>query len=108
MLLGVLPKQRSRTNLVVSLPGADTFPVSKKQEVAMMGRQATKREYFVSVSLDEYVPEDHLLRAVDHYLDLSEFRQHVGAFYSHTGRPSIDPELIIRMLIIGYCYGIGR
>lgn len=72
----------------------------------MMGHQATKREYFVSISLDEYVPEDHLLRAVDHYLDLSEFRQHVAGTYSHTGRPSIDPELMVRMLIIGYCYGI--
>jgi len=72
----------------------------------MMGRQATKREYFVSVSLDEYVPEDHLLRAVDHFLDLSEFRQHMAGSYSHTGRPSIDPELMIRMLIIGYCYGV--
>ncbi|MGV3743373.1 MAG: transposase [Burkholderiaceae bacterium] len=70
------------------------------------GRQATKREYFVSVSLDEYVPEEHLLRAFDHYLDLSDFRQHVAGSYSHTGRPSIDPELMIRMLIIGYCYGI--
>jgi transposase len=72
----------------------------------MMGRQATKREYFVSISLDEYVPEDHLLRAVDHFLDLSEFRRHVASSYSHTGRPSIDPELMMRMLIIGYCYGI--
>jgi transposase len=72
----------------------------------MMGRQATKRELFVSVSLDEYVPEDHLLRAVDRHLDLSEFRQNLAVSYSHTGRPSIDPELIARMLIIGYCYGI--
>lgn len=72
----------------------------------MMGRQAAKREYFVSVSLDEYVPEDHLLRAVGHYLDLTEFCQHIAVFYSHTGRPSIDLELIIRMLVIGYCYGI--
>lgn len=72
----------------------------------MMGRQATKRELFVSVSLDEYVPEDHLLRAVDRYLDLSEFRGNLAESYSHTGRPSIDPELIARMLIIGYCYGI--
>jgi len=72
----------------------------------MMGRQATKRELFVSVSLDEYVPEDHLLRAVDRHLDLSEFRQNLAMSYSHTGRPSIDPELIARMLIIGYCYGI--
>lgn len=71
-----------------------------------MGRQATKRELFVSVSLDEYVPEDHLLRAVDRHLDLSEFRQNLAMSYSHIGRPSIDPELIARMLIIGYCYGI--
>lgn len=71
-----------------------------------MGRQATKRELFVSVSLDEYVPEDHLLRAVDRYLDLSEFRGNLAVSNSHTGRPSIDPELIARMLIIGYCYGI--
>lgn len=71
-----------------------------------MGRQATRREYFVSISLDEYVPEDHLLRAVDHFLHLSEFRQHIAGFYSHTSRPSIDPELMTHMLIIGYCYGI--
>jgi len=72
----------------------------------MMGRQATKRELFVSISLEDYVPEDHLLRAVDRYLDLSEFRQSLAESYSHTGRPSIDPELMARMLIIGYCYGI--
>lgn len=72
----------------------------------MMGSQATKRELFVSVSLDEYVPEDHLLRAVDRYLDLSDFRQKLAESYSHAGRPSIDPELMARMLIIGYCYGI--
>lgn len=72
----------------------------------MMGHQATKRELFVSISLEDYVPEDHLLRAVDRYLDLSEFRAHLADSYSHTGRPSIDPELMARMLIIGYCYGI--
>jgi transposase len=72
----------------------------------MMGRQATKRKLFVMISLDEYVPEDHLLRAVDRYLDLSEFRENLAESYSHTGRPSVDPELMARMLIIGYCYGI--
>ena len=72
----------------------------------MMGHQSTKRELFVSISLEDYVPEDHLLRAVDRYLDLSEFRQNLAESYSHTGRPSIDPELMARMLIIGYCYGI--
>jgi transposase len=72
----------------------------------MMGRQTTKPKLFVTVSLDEYVPEDHLLRAVDRYLGLSEFRTCLAGSYSHTGRPSIDPELMARMLIIGYCYGI--
>jgi len=71
-----------------------------------MGRQATKRELFVMISLDEYVPEDHLLRAVDRYLDLSDFRENLAESYSHTGRPSVDPELMARMLIIGYCFGI--
>lgn len=60
----------------------------------MMGHQSTKRELFVSISLEDYVPEDHLLRAVDRYLDLSEFRQDLAESYSHTGRPSIDPELL--------------
>jgi transposase len=72
----------------------------------MIGRQATKRECFVSISPEEYVPQDHLLRVVERFLDLSEFRQSLAGSYSHTGRPSIDPELMIRMLIIGYCYGI--
>lgn len=47
-----------------------------------------------------------MLRGIDHYLDLSELRQHLAEFYSHTGRPSIDPELMIRMLIIDYSFGI--
>jgi transposase len=60
------------------------------------------------ITLDEYVPEDHLLRAVDRDLDLSEFRLCLADSRSHTGRPSIDPELLARMLIIGYCYGSER
>lgn len=68
----------------------------------MMGRQETKRELFVLISLNEYVPEDHLLRAVERYLDLSEFRESLVQSYSHTGRPSVDPALMARLLIIGY------
>ncbi|MER9227076.1 transposase, partial [Mesorhizobium sp. M0664] len=48
----------------------------------------------------------HLLRAIDHFVDLSAIRQHLAPFYSPIGRPSIDPELMIRMLIVGYCFGI--
>lgn len=72
----------------------------------MMGHQVAHPERIEVINLEEFVPKDHLLRAVDRYLDLTEFRIHLSEFYSHTGRPSVDPELIIRMLIIGYCYGI--
>ena len=52
------------------------------------------------------MPEKHLLRAIDRFVDLSGVRGHLSPFYSETGRPSIDPELLIRMLIVGYCFGI--
>ena len=52
------------------------------------------------------MPGDHLLRSIDRFVDLSGIRQHLADFYSHRGRPSIDPELLIRMLMVGYCFGI--
>ncbi len=73
----------------------------------MMGQQTDSQEHlFYSFNLEEHVPQNHLLRGIDRFLDLSDFRQHVSGFYSHTGRPSVDPELMIRMLIIGYSFGI--
>jgi len=51
-------------------------------------------------------PSDHLLRGIDRFLDLGELRRHLAPFYSHTGRPSVDPELMVRMLIVGYSFGI--
>lgn len=72
-----------------------------------MGKNGGNQErLFYSFSLDDYVPEDHLLRAIDGFLDLANLRQHLALFYSHTGRPSIDPELMVRMLLVGYCFGI--
>ena len=47
-----------------------------------------------------------MLRAIDRFLDLDGLRRHLAPFYSTTGRPSIDPELMIRMLLVGYCFGI--
>lgn len=65
----------------------------------MMGRQATGREQlFYTFSMEDHVPQEHLLRGIHHFLDLSSFRQHLEPFYSPVGRPSIDPELMIRML----------
>src|SRR5438034_8714207 len=73
----------------------------------MMGqRSGGHRQLFYSFNLDDHVPSDHLLRGMDQFLDLGDLHQHLAPFYSHTGRPSIDPELLIRMLLVGYCFGI--
>jgi len=73
----------------------------------MMGeRQVDQAALFYEFSLERHVPGDHLLRSIDRFVDLSSVREHLKPFYSSTGRPSIDPELLIRMLIIGYTHGI--
>ena len=73
----------------------------------MMGSSDTpQKPFFYAFNLDDVVPQDHLLRSIDRFLDLSDLRQHLAPYYSHTGRPSVDPELMIRMLLIGYCLGI--
>jgi len=73
----------------------------------MMGSQAEQDALFYNFSLDRHVPADHLLRSIDRFVDLSEVRRDLAPFYSAIGRPSVDPELMIRMLIVGYCFGIG-
>lgn len=73
----------------------------------MTGQQAGDQErLFYSFNLEEHTPADHLLRGIDRFFDLGDLRRHLEAFYSHTGRPSIDPGLMVRMLILGYCFGI--
>ena len=69
-------------------------------------RSGNQEQLFYSFNLDDHVPSDHLLRGIDRFLDLTNARQHLAAYYSHTGRPSIDPELMVRMLLVGYCFGI--
>jgi len=73
----------------------------------MLGpKQEAQGALFYEFSIDDHVPADHLLRSIDRFADLSDIRQHLAPFYSDTGRPSIDPELLIRMLLVGYCLGI--
>jgi Transposase domain (DUF772) len=68
----------------------------------MMGERRVMQEaLFYGFSL-----ERHVLRKIDRFVDLSEVRAHLGPYYSDVGRPSIDPELMIRMLIVGYGFGI--
>src|ERR1700680_2557739 len=72
----------------------------------MMGEARVQEALFYEFSLEQHVPADHLLRSIDRFVDLSGIRKHLRPFYSEVGRPSIDPELMIRMLIVGYCLGI--
>lgn len=73
----------------------------------MMGeRRVAQEPLFYEFSLERHVPAEHLLRSIDRFVDLSRLREQLRPYYSEMGRPSIDPELMIRMLIIGYCMGI--
>jgi len=73
----------------------------------MMGQSSgNQNRLFYSFNLEEHVPANHLLRGIAEFFDLSDLRAYLAPFYSHTGRPSIDPELMIRMLVVGYCFGI--
>jgi len=75
----------------------------------MMGRRAVdQRALFYEFDLDAVVPQGHLLRRIDPFVGeaLSDLHAELAPFYSETGRPSVDPELMIRMLIVGYCFGL--
>ncbi len=73
----------------------------------MMGRREDGQgQFFYSFDLDEVVPADHLVRQIDGLLDLSWVHKELAPYYSHTGRPSIDPVLMMRMLLVGYVFAI--
>jgi transposase len=72
----------------------------------MMGTQAAPERLFYDFCLEDHVPGGHLLRQIDPFLDLNDIRKKLAPFYCSIGRPSIDPELMIRMLIVGYCFAI--
>ena len=75
----------------------------------MMGRQTgDQSQLFYLFNLERRIPAGHLLRSINPVVAriLGELRENLAPFYSEIGRPSIDPELMIRMLILGYCYGI--
>src|SRR5215213_6811343 len=81
----------------------------QRRRFAMMGRQAgDQSQLFYLFNLEERIPAGHLLRRINPVVTgvLAGLREKLAPFYSEIGRPSIDPELMIRMLIVGYCYGI--
>lgn len=72
----------------------------------MMGQQVRSESLFYYFRLEDQIPKDHLLRVIDEQIDLSFVRERVKDLYSATGRPSIDPEVLLRLLLVGYLYGI--
>src|SRR3984893_3541485 len=72
----------------------------------MMGQQPRTESLFYYFRLEEQIPADHLLRMINCYVDFSFVREQLNGFYSATGRPSIDPEVLLRLLVVGYLYGI--
>src|SRR5882672_7492543 len=73
----------------------------------MMGERRNGQDaLFYEFSLERHVPERHLLRSIDRFVELDGLRRELAPFYSEVGRPSIDPELMIRMLLVGYGLGI--
>ncbi len=73
----------------------------------MMGQSVGGQDrLFYEFNLEDRIPTNHLLRRIDAVLDLSWLRDELAPSYSHTGCPSVDPELMIRMLLVGYCYSI--
>ena len=73
----------------------------------MMGHHTRSEALFYYFRLEDQIPETHLLRLIDKHISFEFVRQQLKDSYSDTGRPSIDPELLLRMLLIGYLYGIS-
>ena len=72
----------------------------------MMGQHNRSESLFYYFRIEDHIPKDHLLRLVDRHVEFGFVRENLKASYSHTGRPSIDPEVLLRILLIGYLYGI--
>ncbi len=72
----------------------------------MMGQQPRMESLFYYFRLEDQIPQDHLLRLIDRYVDFGFVRKRLKNFDSPTGRPSIDPEVLVRLLLVGYLYGI--
>jgi transposase len=72
----------------------------------MMVEQQRAESLFYYFRLEDQIPNEHLLRLIDQHIDFSFVRERLRNFYSSTGRPSIDPEVLLRLLLVGYLYGI--
>lgn len=72
----------------------------------MQGKKNFQPRLFYQISLADFIPQDHLLRKLEKVLDLNWIRKATREYYSHTGKPSVDPVVLVKMLLIGYLYDI--
>jgi transposase len=82
------------------------FTVTFGGLLLMMGHHSRGESLFYYFRLEDQVPENHLLRLIDRHVSLEFIRAKLKDAYSDGGRPSIDPELLLRMLLVGYLYGV--
>ena len=73
----------------------------------MMGQRDRSEELFYDFRLEDQIPENHLLRLIEKHISFAFVREQLKDRYSETGRPSIDPEHLLRVLLIGHLYGIS-
>jgi transposase len=71
----------------------------------VIGEKKKEEKLFYYLRSEDLIPGDHILRLIDRYVDFSFIRQKVEHLYSHTGRPSVDPDVMMRMLLVGICLG---
>ena len=74
--------------------------------LVMMGQHTRSESLFYYFRLEDHVPENHLLRLIDRHVSFEFVRENLRDSYSETGRPSIDPEVLLRILLLGYLYGV--
>jgi len=72
----------------------------------MMGHHARSESLFYYFRIEDQIPENHLLRLIDRHVSFDFVREKLKDSYSETSRPSIDPEVLLRLLLVGYLYGI--
>jgi transposase len=83
------------------------FVVTFGSLLLMMGHQPRSESLFYNFRLEDQVPENNLLRLIDRHVNFEFIRAKLKESYSDAGRPSIDPELLLRMLLVGYLYGVS-
>ena len=72
----------------------------------MQGKKKYEGKIYYNINLDSMVPDDHLLKRLDKLVSFDFVRDSTKSYYSHTGKPSIDPVVLLKMLMIGYLFDI--